>query len=295
MSTRGAGARRRPSRRAASTPSRARRALVALGTVVLVITPISWILLHQPQADHADASVPYVTRDDDTYIITTNQPTVATPTAPDDPGSPTASPSTRTPKPSAPVTPGDTSSTTPTDGPTSGSTDGPGTGTEPSTPPSTGTTEDPDPSDRPTTTTSSSRTPTPSAPPPPADNGSMSADEAELFSLIDEARTANGCAPLRRNSNLTGSARNDAEGRAASGDVSGTEASKAAAGGDGMTAKKAFGRLRLQSPGTLFNCGLDELGVGRGDATYKDGGFPCGIIGVGCKEKTRVAWVVDFM
>jgi uncharacterized protein YkwD len=257
---------------------------------MLVITPISWILLHEPQADQADASVPYITRDDDTYITASNQPVVATPTAPDDPASPTASPSTRTPKPSAPVTPGGTSSTSPTDGPT----DGPGTGTEPSTPPSTGTTEDPapdpDPDSDPSTTTPPSNTPPPSTP-PPADNGSMSGEEAELFSLVDEARTSNGCAPLRRNSNLTGAARNDAEGRAASGDVSETEASKAAAGGDGMSAKKAFERLKSESSSTLFNCGLDELGVGRGDATYKDGILcPLGL----CGKKTRVAWVVDF-
>src|SRR4051794_13451459 len=97
--------RARRGRRAAETPSRTKRMLVAIGTVILVITPISWILLHEPQSDQADASVPYVTRDDDTYITASNEPVVQT----------SDTPSTSTPTPRAtPTKPTRTPSATPT-------------------------------------------------------------------------------------------------------------------------------------------------------------------------------------
>ncbi|GAA1557737.1 hypothetical protein GCM10009789_08930 [Kribbella sancticallisti] len=289
MSQRGTASWGRRSRRAAARPeSRAKRTLVALGTVVLVITPISWILLHEPQSDQADASVPYVTRDDDTYLEPSNEPVVDTPTpAPDD--SPTPTPEqttgTPTPTPSKTPTPGQTPSTTPTDGPTTTApTDGPGTTSAPTRPP---TTEDPKPSSSPSSTPSTPRTTTP---PPPADDGNMEAAEQELFTLVDNARVERGCQPLERDSNLTGGARSEAGDRAESGQLSGTTSSKAAAGGKGMTAKAAFDRLKSDSSGTLFNCGLDELGVGRAEADY----CSSKLLGLCVGTSTRVAWVADF-
>ena len=108
MSEPGATARRRRSRRAAPQPSRVRRPLIAIASVILVITPISWILLHEPQSDQADASVPYVTRDDDTYITASTDPVVDTTDAP-----PTAVPSTPPTPGQTPTTPGVTPTLTP--------------------------------------------------------------------------------------------------------------------------------------------------------------------------------------
>ncbi|MDX6259244.1 MAG: hypothetical protein QOH84_932, partial [Kribbellaceae bacterium] len=95
--------------------------MVSIGTVILVITPISWILLHQPQSNEADASVPYVTRDDDSYIDSSTKPVVARPSATTPSSVPSGTPTTGTPTPSGtPSTPGQTPtdrpSTTPTDG-----------------------------------------------------------------------------------------------------------------------------------------------------------------------------------
>jgi uncharacterized protein YkwD len=288
MSDRGAGAGRRRSRRAAKPEPRLRRIVVAIGTVVLVITPISWILLHQPQSDRADASIPYVTRPDDTYITASNQP-VASRTdppsvTPSTPGrTPTKTPS-GTPTPAASQTPGQPT-TSPTDTPTAGSTHTPGgeTARPTSDPTRTGSTSGPRQTAVPTKQ--------PPPPQPPADTGSMTGDELQLFSMIDDARTSNGCAPLQRNSNLTGGARQEAADRAGSGQVSATGSSKAAAGGDSMSAQAAFDRLKSQSSGTIFNCGLHELGVGQGTAQYKSG-LLCSLLP--CSTKTRVAWVVDF-
>ncbi|GAB2569906.1 CAP domain-containing protein [Kribbella endophytica] len=290
MSEPGATARRRRSRRAAPQPSRVRRPLIAIATVILVITPISWILLHQPQSDQADASVPYVTRDDDTYITASTDPVVETTDAP-----PTAVPSTpptpgQTPTtPGVTPTPGKTSGTpdptvTPTDGPTGRPTDTPTSGTT-TTPPPSSETQNPRPTKTPT------RTPTadPTTPEPPKDYGNQDDAERELFSYIDSARQERGCAPLQKDTNLDNGAESDAESRASSGDVSGTGSSSAAVGGDGMNAKDAFDKLKTESSGTLFNCGHTELGVGQGDSTRKIG--LCPLI---CSEKTRYAWVVDF-
>jgi uncharacterized protein YkwD len=303
MSQRSAAGRRRSKRAAARPESRGRRIAVAIGTVTLVITPISWILLHEPQADQADAAVPYVTRTDDTYIKTSAKPAVATPQATTPAGTPTPVPTPGTPKPTeTPSVPGETPTptdgpttdptggpTAPTEGPTSGPTDVPTTRSTPQDPRSQGTQPTPTPGDD---TPSSTPTPTTTTttPPPPADDGNMSGAEVELFALVDNARTERGCAPLRRNSNLSGSAGEDAEERAESGDVSASGSSMAATGGDGVTAKAAFDRLKSTSSGTLFNCGLRELGVGRATDERKEG-LLCPVI---CSTKTRVAWVVDF-
>jgi len=289
MSERGAGARRRQSRRAAQPAgSRGKRILVAIGTVVLVITPISWILLHQPQADNADASVPYVSRPDDTYITASTDPVSASGTPPA-PGSretvtPTPGATTSTP-PTTPATPGATPSTGgPTDRETTVPTTKPGETTTPTDTPSTGSTANPKPTGT-TTTAEPSPTPTTST---PADDGNMADLERDLFAKVDSARQSNGCAPLRRNSGLTGDARSEAANRADSGEFS-TSGSKASAGGKDMSAQAAFDQLMNQSSGTLLNCGLDELGVGRGTAKYCPG--IC-ILGVG--KVTRVGWVVSF-
>ena len=284
MSDRGATARRRRSRRSAQPAgSRLRRILVAIATVTLVITPISWLLLHEPQSDQADASVPYVTRPDDTYITASNEP-VASRTdppsvAPSTPGrTPTATPS-GTPTPSAPGSPTPSASATGT--PTAGSTHTPGA-TPSSEPTRTGSTSGPRETAQPTKTPNA-------PPPPPADNGSMTGDEAALFSMIDDARTSNGCASLGRNSNLTGGARQEAADRASSGKVSDTGSSSAATGGDDMSAQAAFNRLKSQSSSTILNCGLSELGVGRASESY------CSAKLVIClKYSTRVSWVADF-
>ncbi|GAA1529879.1 hypothetical protein [Kribbella lupini] len=298
MSEPGATARRRRSRRAAPQPSRVRRPLIAIASVILVITPISWILLHEPQSDQADASVPYISRDDDTYITASTDPVVDTTDAP-----PTAVPSTpptpgRTPTtPGVTTTPGETPGTpgpgdptvTPTHGPTTRPTGTPTSGTTTAPPPSSET-QNPRPTKTPTRTPTDD--PTTTTPPPNDDDGNMSGAEVELFSLVDNARQDRGCAPLQRNSDLSNGAGSDAETRAENGDVSDGGNSFAATGGDGMSAKSAFDKLKSERAGTIFNCGLTELGVGRGDSTRKVGAL-CGLLGV-CTEKTRVAWVVDF-
>jgi uncharacterized protein YkwD len=119
----------------------------------------------------------------------------------------------------------------------------------------------------------------------------MSGNEQQLFSLIDDARAQNGCAPLGRDSNLTNGARDDAGDHAQSGDVSGSDASKASTGGEDMSAQAAFDRLKNDSSGTLLNCGLRELGVGRATGTYRTCG---GLLNLFCSDHTRVAWVADF-
>jgi hypothetical protein len=300
MSQRSAAGRRRRNKPApARQESRAKRIAVAIGTVILVITPISWILLHQPQSTEADASVPYVTRDDDTYVGSSAKPIAARPTA-TTPGTPSGTPTAGTPSPSGtPTTPGRTPtsgpSTTPTDGPTDGPTAGPtdrpttratGGPTDSSTPQAPDN-QNPTPTRSPSNTPST--TPTTTTPPPPSDSGSMTAEEVELFSLVDNKRVANGCSPLHRNSNLTGGARAEAEDRARTGQVSSGGSSGASTGGKDMTAKAAFDRLMGSNSRTVLDCGLDELGVGQGDAKY------CTTQVLVClNTATRYAWVVDF-
>jgi uncharacterized protein YkwD len=282
MSERGARAARRRRTRSTQAGSRVRRVAVSIATVMLVITPISWILLHQPQSDSADASIPYVTRDDDTYITPSNEPVVDTSDTPSTSSTPKPGrkPTKPTRTPSSTPTPGQDPTTTPTDDPTTVPTDGPGGDTT-------------TPADKPTRSGDSQGTPTPvpSKPPtskPPADNGSMSANEQQLFSLIDDARVQNGCASLGRESDLTYGARDEAGDRAGSGDLSSTGSSKASAGGEDMSAQAAFDRLKSESSGTLLNCGLHQLGVGRATGVYQT----CFLFI--CSNHTRVAWVVDF-
>jgi uncharacterized protein YkwD len=255
--------------------------MVAIATVMLVITPISWILLHSPQSDNADASIPYITRDDDSYITASNEPVVAT-HSPSTKPTPGAEPTKPSPTPTSTPTPGQDPTTTPSDHPTTVPTQGPGDDTASPTVGPTRTAE----SHAPT------QTAVPTNPPasrPPTDNGNMNGDEQQLFSLIDDARVQHGCAPLSRNSSLSGGARSDAANRADSNDSS-TSGSEAAAVGQDMSAQAAFDKLKNQNSGTLLDCGLHELGVGRGDATYQT----CGILRLFCTTHTRVAWVADF-
>jgi hypothetical protein len=114
----------------------------------------------------------------------------------------------------------------------------------------------------------------------------MSPDELKLFSLIDNARTDKGCAPLQRNSSLSDIAQSDADQRAKSGEVSGSGSSMAAAGGDNWTAQTAFNRMMDQNSGTILNCGLHQLGVGRGSSPHCT--FLC------LTRPDRVDWVADF-
>jgi hypothetical protein len=117
----------------------------------------------------------------------------------------------------------------------------------------------------------------------------MSPEELQLFTLIDNARLDNGCGSLQRNSNLTVGARTDAGGRAESGKVSGSGPSMAAAGGDNWDAQTAFNRMMKQNSSTILNCGLHELGVGRGSSNH------CTLwVGFCLASADRVGWVAVF-
>jgi hypothetical protein len=119
----------------------------------------------------------------------------------------------------------------------------------------------------------------------------MTGAEMQLFSMIDNARVANGCAPLKQDPNLTGGARSDATDRAKSGkNLNSSSGSKLGAGGDNMTAQQAFDQMMSSSRSTILSCGLTTLGVGTQGADYSTGVL-CPLI---CSDKTRVAWVADF-
>ncbi|TDD12385.1 CAP domain-containing protein [Kribbella turkmenica] len=118
----------------------------------------------------------------------------------------------------------------------------------------------------------------------------MTADELELFDMIDAARVRNGCAPLEQDPNLTGGARAEAEDRAESGAVNSYTDSKTAAGGDNWSAQQAFDQMMAQKKSVVLNCNLKTLGVGMDDARYK----ACMLGPVLCTTRTRVAWVADF-
>ncbi|MFC6160707.1 CAP domain-containing protein [Kribbella jiaozuonensis] len=265
-----------------------------MASVVLVITPISWILLHQPQNDDADASVPIVTRTDDTYITPTTKAAVATPTT-----RPTVAP-TATPTGTPTVTP----TTTPTGTPTGTPTDSASPTTVPSETPSTLEPTDSPTSEKatsaPTTpgrTTSTGRptqtpTTTPPPPPPPARDGGMDADESQLFDMIDSARKNAGCQPLEQDPDLTGSARSDAGSRAKSGATNSSGSSKSTAGGDNWSAQQAYEQMMAQSRSTILNCGLTTLGVGRKGYAHCTAIDLLGLC-IGSKP-TRYAWVADF-
>jgi uncharacterized protein YkwD len=261
-----------------------KRPLLAISVLLLVLAPISWILVQQPNSGEADASIPYVTGGDDRYVTTSNEPVAAT-SSPVPSPSQTPTPNDTTGTPTQRPTPGKTPTQRPTAGPTGVPTDEP-TVTPTDEPTRAGATLTPTPSN--TLVPKPTSTPTASTPPPPADDGSMTNEELKLFSLIDKARQDKGCAPLRRNSNLTGGARSDAESRAANGNVSDSGPSMAAAGGDNWDAQTAFNRMMNQNSSVILNCGLTTLGVGRGTATYRS----CVLIW--CSTKTRVGWVADF-
>ncbi|MFF1818366.1 hypothetical protein ACFVWG_13785 [Kribbella sp. NPDC058245] len=270
----------RPISRAARGEGGKRRPFVAVAAVLLVITPISWILLHQPQNQEADASLP-ISRDD-SYVTPTTKPV-------DAPTTPPKSPKTPPVTPTAPPTGTPTSSVTPTTPPTSGPTD------TPTTVPTTGTSTTPSPpttTDGPQPTTTATRTPPP-PPPPPTDDGSMNGDELQLFNSINQARKNKGCAELKRDSSMTSSARVDAQNRADSNTANdGDTGSKATVGGDSMSAAKAYDQMLSENKATVLNCGFTTMAVGRGTKGYKTGPL-CGLLGV-CENKTRVAWVAIF-
>jgi uncharacterized protein YkwD len=275
-----------------SQPTKAKRPLLAIAAVMLVITPITWILFHEPDRDQsADDTIRYATLDDDRYPEASDEPVSVT--ASPVPPSRSASPAPRkpTPIPSGSPTPGrSTPTAVPTVSPTDDPTGGPTTA-DPSVVPTT-----PRSSLAPTPSEQDPGTPTdattaPQSPVPSPDNGSMSESEQELFSLINTARTNNGCAPLRLNSGLTADARADAERRAESGKFSGG-GSSAVAGGDNWDARTAFNQMMDRRSGPILNCDRHELGVGRGNYDR------CTSIRVfgRCLSGTveRVGWVADF-
>jgi uncharacterized protein YkwD len=281
MSEPGANARHRHRRKAPPPGSRVKRPLLAIAVLLLVLAPISWILVQQPNSGEADASIPYVTGGDDRYVTTSNEPVAAT-SSPVPAATPTPDETTGTPTPTHSPTPGKTPTRRPTEGPTSVPTHGP-TVAPTDQPTRAGSTLKPTPSK--TAVPKPTSTPTTST---PTDDGNMSPEEMKLFSLIDTARTDKGCAPLQRNSNLSAGARSDAQSRAENGNVSDSGPSMAAAGGDNWDAQTAFNRMMNQNSSVILNCGLTTLGVGRGTATYRS----CVLIW--CSTKTRVGWVADF-
>ncbi|NIK62342.1 hypothetical protein [Kribbella shirazensis] len=267
--------------------------MIALASVVLVITPISWILLHQPQNDDADASLPIVTRTDDTYITPTTKPAVSTPSA-----RVTATP-TLPPSATPSATPTSTPSATPSATPTNSPTDSASPTTTPTTRSATTAPTTAPPSTRPTTSTTPGRTigttkPTPTTPPPtttpPPVDGGMAPNEKQLFDLIDNARVSNGCAPLKQDPALTNSARGTAGSRAKTGSgMDDSSGSQVGAGGDRMSAQQAYDRLMSSSRSTILNCGRTTLGVGFGTEER------CTLQIITCLRYTdRNVWVANF-
>ena len=254
--------------------------------MVLVITPISWILLHQPQNDEADASVPMVTRTDDTYITPSTKAAKVTPSAK------VTVPPTATPTATPTSTPSTTPSTTPTESPTDSPTETPtksSTKTPTVAPTSAPTTQ---PSTAPTspgrTVTTPGPTQTTTTPPPPPVDGGMQPNEKQLFDMIDNARADNGCAPLKQDPGLTNSARGTAGSRAKTGSgMNDTSAPQVGAGGDNMTAQQAYNKLMSSdSRSTVLDCGKTTLGVGFGTAKH------CTLIIIACTD--RNVWVANF-
>ncbi len=261
--------------------------MIAIASVLLVITPISWILLHQPQNDEADASIPIVTRTDDTYITPSAKPAVATPSAK------VTVPPTATPTATPTKTPSETPSETPTDSPTNTPTDTPTTKSSksPTTAPTSAPTTQPTtaPTSPGRTVTTPKPTQTTTTPPPPVDGG-MQPNEKQLFDLIDNAREDNGCGPLLQDPSMTGNARATAGSRAKTGSgMDDSSGSQVGAGADKMTAQQAYDRLMTSSRSTVLNCNLTTLGVGFGTAKR------CTLQILACLAYTdRNAWVANF-
>jgi hypothetical protein len=258
------------------------RPLIAIAALLLVITPIAWILFRGSEGGlAAENSVPYVTLDDDRYQSTADHEEPIVDSTPDDIPETATTPSD-SPGPSMSPTPSRLSSESPrpTNRPTvipTGAVTVPAS-TRPSDRPST------DPTGTPTTIT-----PSPDPTTTPADDGGMHPDEEELFTLINNERMANGCATLQRNTRLTLSSRGDASGRAKRNDLNDNGGSYVAVGGDGMSGKRAMDRIRTNNPRVLQDCDLEVLGVGQGKATYES----CTFLII-CTSKTRVSWVADF-
>ncbi|WP_242000419.1 CAP domain-containing protein [Kribbella rubisoli] len=120
----------------------------------------------------------------------------------------------------------------------------------------------------------------------------MDANESQLFDMIDSARKNNGCAPLEQDPGLTGSARSDASSRAKSGSTNSFGPSNSTAGGDNWSAQQAYDQMMAQSRGTILNCGLTTLGVGRRGSPHCTAIDLLGLC-IGSKP-TRYAWVADF-
>ncbi|TCC04458.1 CAP domain-containing protein [Kribbella soli] len=264
--------------------------MIAIASVLLVITPISWILLHQPQNDEADASIPIVTRTDDTYITPTTKAAVATPSARvtvPPTATPTATP-TSTPSETPSKTPTNTPTNTPTDTPTTKSSKSPTTAPT-SAPTSNPTTAPTSPGRTVPTPTPTETTTTPTTPPTPADNGSMESIELQVFNMIDSARASNGCAPLKRDTDMTKSARSDAVSRSKSTSrLNASGGSMSAAGGDDWKAKQAFDQMMTQSRSTILNCGLTTGAVGFGYTEH------CKILLCLTGTADRNVWVANF-
>ncbi|MGW6278246.1 hypothetical protein [Kribbella sp. NPDC055071] len=267
--------------------------MIAIASVIIVITPISWILLHQPQNDPADASVPIVTRTDDTYITPSAKSVVATPTPHPSTTAPTTTPTTTpTGTPTDSATPTTVPTTTgPTDAPTTAPTRGRLTEAPTTQPTDPGSTTPPD-QPTPTAPTPTSTRTTNNPPPPPVQDGDMDSDEIQLFNLIDNARVNNGCRRLEQDPNLTRGAESEAGDRANSGSVNSSGSSKSTAGGNSWSAQQAYDQIMAQSRSTVLNCGLTTLGVGRDTHQYCTAVDLLGIC-LGSKP-TRVAWVADF-
>ena len=120
----------------------------------------------------------------------------------------------------------------------------------------------------------------------------MTSAELDLFNRIDNARTSNGCAPLKRETDLTQSARGSAGEHATSGKrLNSSTSTSASAGGDNWSAQTAFDKMMSDYQSTILNCGLTTLGVGGRQATYTPKGLCLPVI---CGPRTRNAWVAQF-
>lgn len=247
--------------------------MVAVGVVIGIVLPIGWVMLRDGggSVSAGDQSIPYSTLTDDKY-----------PSLPE----PSRSPSP-TPTPSA--TPSATPSRTPTSSPSaSGSTRTPSGGRSQTADP-TGDPGGTHSSGHPSNGTSPSVTTDPTSEPPssePADDGNMTARELELFTMINNARVDKGCDKLRRDSDLTGSARSHAQSQADKDTTKLGSGTDAIAGGNGNESTRTAYNTMMDSYGSvLLDCSRDRLGIGYG---YYE---KCLLWPI-CRETSR--WVADF-